>query len=189
MATVLKYFAQKTQDGYPIPSTMMGFKQAPTADLVEIQPKNYVALPGQTVLPSASGMRYFVRHKADGSILPNSLITGTKKPAGKVYEFKLISGSAIAAPSNYVYGQTSYQFMVGIPFPSQPPTITGTVTSYSVSPALPAGLSLNTTTGAITGPATAASEEAQYVFTATNAGGSTSCTVTIFVGEDIGGPL
>lgn len=91
MATVLKYFAQKTQDGYPIPGTLMGFKQAPTANLVEIQPKNYVAGAGEKVVPSVSGLRFFVRKNSDGSIQPNSLITGTKKPAGQVYEFKVIT--------------------------------------------------------------------------------------------------
>lgn len=152
MATVLKYFAQKTQDGYPIPGTMMGFKAAPKADLVEIEPKNYEALPGQTVLPPASSMRYFVRHKPDGSILPNSLITGTQRPEGRVYEFKLITGVAIVAPVGLDY--------VGIPNPAEvgeaisySPSFTtaptGTVVYTAVG--LPTGLSINSTTGVISG--------------------------------------
>lgn len=90
MAT-LKYFAQKTKDGYPIPSTMMGFKQTPSADtLVEIQPQNYAAGEGESVKPSDSGLRYFVRHDKKGNIIPNSLITSRTKPSGLVYEFKVI---------------------------------------------------------------------------------------------------
>lgn len=180
MATVLKYFAQKTQDGYPIPATMMGFKEAPTADLVEIQPKNYVALPGQSVIPSASGLRFFVRHKADGSILPNSLITGTRKPAGKVYEFKLITGTAIAAPSALSYTVPSPLTQDAAITPVSP-SVTGTVDSYSVSPALPAGLSLNTTTGVISGTPTANQGATTYTVTATNAGGSTTAQFSIAV--------
>lgn len=99
MAT-LKYFAQKTKDGYPIPSTMMGFKTAPTADtLVEILPQDYTALPGQSVSAPDSGLRYFVRRKANGQIIPNSLITSLKKPKGLVYEFKKIVGTPTPSES------------------------------------------------------------------------------------------
>lgn len=94
MAT-LKYFAQKSEDGYPIPSTMMGFKVAPLAGtLVEIEPKDYTAAEGQSVAKPASGFRYFVRRKPNGAIIPNSLITSLKKPKGLVYEFKVIEGTA-----------------------------------------------------------------------------------------------
>ncbi len=61
------------------------------------------------------------------------------------------------------------------------PTVTGTVSSYSVSPMLPAGLSLNTSTGAISGTATAVAAAATYTITATNSTGSTTATVQITV--------
>lgn len=95
----LKYFAQKSEDGYPIPSTMMGFKETPAADLIEIPAQDTVAAPGQTVKKPASGLRYFVRRDAQGKIIPNSLITGTKKPQGLVYEFKVVEGTPTPAPS------------------------------------------------------------------------------------------
>lgn len=180
MATVLKYFAQKTQDGYPIPGTLMGFKQAPTAELVEIEPKNYVAAPGQTVSPAASGLRFFVRKKADGSIIPNSLITGTKKPAGQVYEFKVITGTAIVAPSALSYTVPS-PFIQGQAIASISPVVTGAVVSYSVTPALPAGLALNTTTGVISGTPTANQGLVSHTVTATNAAGSTTTTFNTVV--------
>src|SRR5207253_2579629 len=59
----------------------------------------------------------------------------------------------------------------------------GAVISYGVSPALPAGLSLNTTTGVITGTPTTLAPTAGYTVTATNTGGSTTATVTITVNE------
>jgi hypothetical protein len=53
------------------------------------------------------------------------------------------------------------------------PTVTGTVSSYSVSPALPAGVSLSTATGVISGTPTAIAPQATYTITAANATGST----------------
>ena len=93
MATNLKYFAQTTEDGYPIPSTMMGFKNTPKIikhDLVEVKAENSVAGGGQVVVPPNNGLRYFVRKKSDGTIIPNSLITTYKAPKGQYYEFKVI---------------------------------------------------------------------------------------------------
>ena len=48
------------------------------------------------------------------------------------------------------------------------PSIIGTPTLYSVSPALPGGLSLNTATGVISGTPTSASTSSSYVITASN---------------------
>ena len=56
-----------------------------------------------------------------------------------------------AAPSNLVYPQTTITASVGQAITPDTPTVAGTVSSYSVSPALPAGLSLNTSTGTISG--------------------------------------
>lgn len=180
MAT-LKYFAQKTKDGYPIPSTMMGFKQAPKAEtLVEIEAKNYTAAAGQSVAKPDSGLRYFVRRKPNGDIIPNSLITSLKKPTGSVYEFKVITGTALAAPSGLEY-TTSNTFTQGVAITNLTPTVTGTVSSYAVSPALPAGLSLNTTTGVISGTPSAVSTISMYLITATNAAGSSTKTISIAV--------
>jgi hypothetical protein len=54
------------------------------------------------------------------------------------------------------------------------PTVTGSVASYSVSPALPAGITLNATTGQIAGTPTASAAPTTYTVTATNSGGSTT---------------
>lgn len=56
----------------------------------------------------------------------------------------------IVAPSGLSYSGPNV-YTRGIAITSLTPTVTGTVTSYSVSPSLPAGLSLNTSTGVITG--------------------------------------
>ena len=56
---------------------------------------------------------------------------------------------------------------------------------YSISPALPAGLSLNINTGEISGTPTAISANTTYTITATNSGGSSTTTITIVVNDEI----
>ena len=61
------------------------------------------------------------------------------------------------------------------------PTVTGDVSAYSIAPALPAGLSLNITTGAISGTPTETPAPASYTITATNASGSTTFVLPLKV--------
>ena len=83
------------------------------------------------------------------------------------------------APSALSYANINAR--VGTAIGNVNPTVTGTPTSYSIAPALPAGLSLNTTTGVISGTPSATAASATYTVTATNAGGSTTATLTIVV--------
>ena len=57
----------------------------------------------------------------------------------------------------------------------------GATTGWSITPALPAGLTFNTSNGSISGTPTAASAPAQYVVSASNSGGSVTQTLTIGV--------
>ena len=86
-----------------------------------------------------------------------------------------------AQPSNLSYPQATISATVGQAITTDMPTVTGTVTSFSVSPALPAGLTLNATNGAISGTLTAASSQATYTVTASNSAGSTTTAVQITV--------
>jgi hypothetical protein len=90
------------------------------------------------------------------------------------------SAPSIAAPSALSYTSPA-QTTAGTAVTAMAPTVTGTVTSYSVNPALPAGLSLNTTSGVISGTPTAAMAQAVYTVTATNAGGSTTFALSLTV--------
>lgn len=85
------------------------------------------------------------------------------------------------APSGLSYGTNPASYTQFIAIASNTPTVTGTVVSYSVSPALPAGLSLNTSTGVITGTPTTVTAQATYTVTATNTAGFTTCGVVITV--------
>ena len=71
---------------------------------------------------------------------------------------------------------------VGTAITALAPSVSGTVTGYSVSPALPAGLTLDTTTGIISGTPTAATPDSSYVIRATNSSGSATYTIQFSVG-------
>jgi hypothetical protein len=91
-------------------------------------------------------------------------------------------GGGGSAPSNLTYPQTSINATAGTAIAQDTPTVSGTVTGYTISPALPVGLALNATTGAISGTPTAASAQAIYTVTASNSAGSTTAALKIAVG-------
>jgi hypothetical protein len=68
------------------------------------------------------------------------------------------------------------------------PAVTGTVSSYSVSPELPQGLSLGATTGVISGTPTAVAAKASYTVSALNSAGSTSASIQITVSAPLPPP-
>ncbi len=87
-----KFYAQKDALGFPIPGTMMSVT-APVnipADSILIPAENVTAGGGKSVVNQPSGLRYFVRRDDKGGIVPNTLTISLKKPAGSVYEFKLL---------------------------------------------------------------------------------------------------
>jgi hypothetical protein len=65
--------------------------------------------------------------------------------------------------------------------PNVPTNSGGAVITYSVSPALPAGLNLSTATGIVSGAPSAVTSAANYTVTATNSGGSATTTLNITV--------
>lgn len=87
----------------------------------------------------------------------------------------------VLPPAQFAYPQTSLVLEVGQPFASDIPAYSGTVGSFSVSPALPAGLTLDPATGAVYGVPSAASASNQYTVTASNQGGSTTASLTLAV--------
>ena len=93
----------------------------------------------------------------------------------------LTNSSVEPAPSGLSYSPSSQIGTVGTAIAAMNPTVTGTVTNYSVSPTLPAGLSINASSGVISGTPTAPTASASYTVTAANAGGSTTANVTISV--------
>jgi len=90
-----------------------------------------------------------------------------------------------AAPSGLTYGTSAETYDNGTAITNLTTTVDGTVDSYSVSPALPAGLSLNTSTGVISGTPTASTAIADYTITATNTIGSDTTAISIQVFSEL----
>jgi hypothetical protein len=84
-----------------------------------------------------------------------------------------------AAPPTISYTGSPFTYYTGSAITSLTPAVTNSPTSYSISPALPAGLSFDTSTGIISGTPTAASSNTTYTVTATNASGSGNTTISI----------
>jgi photosystem II stability/assembly factor-like uncharacterized protein len=86
--------------------------------------------------------------------------------------------SVLNPPSNFTYSfYPAPQYIVGTAITPNLPTVSGHVSLYTVSPALPAGLSLDSLTGIISGTPTGASASANYTLTARNASGASATVV------------
>jgi DNA-binding beta-propeller fold protein YncE len=90
--------------------------------------------------------------------------------------------SPSSAPSDLTYAVPSATYPVGLTISSnKPASHGGAVTGYTVAPTLPWGLSLDSTSGVISGIPTVAAPQSPYVVTAYNAAGSTTATLSITV--------
>jgi len=80
------------------------------------------------------------------------------------------------------YSPNTNSYPINTPITAWTPTNTGgAATAWGVSPTLPTGLSLNTSTGVITGTPTVLQGATNYTVTATNVTGSSPTTITISV--------
>ena len=98
----------------------------------------------------------------------------------------LLCGSSVGGstqpPSALSYATGTAVYTDGVLVTANIPTSTGgAVTSYSISPDLPAGLSLNSRTGIVSGTPTTVTAKASYTVTASNLSGSTTATLIITV--------
>jgi hypothetical protein len=108
---------------------------------------------------------------------------GANNANNQTYITALRDSAGPIAPSSLSYTPSSISGTVGVAISSVSPTVTGTVDTYSVSPALPSGLSINASSGVISGTPTTIAASATYTVTAANAGGSTTATVTVEVAK------
>ncbi len=87
-------------------------------------------------------------------------------------------------PSTLTYSDNPATYARGLAIAANRPSSSGgAVVSYSVSPSLPAGLSVDTGTGAITGTPTTVTATTSYLITATNSAGDTTAWVSITVSD------
>jgi LysM repeat protein len=94
-----------------------------------------------------------------------------------------ISVTVLTAPSGLAYANEDASYYVDVQIPANgPTTVTGsTPITYSVTPALPAGLTLDANTGIINGTPQVATPQATYTMKATNSVGNTARPVKITV--------
>jgi len=87
-----------------------------------------------------------------------------------------------AAPITLTYTTTPAVYTVAVKITANSPTITGgAATSYSVNPALPGGLTMNSITGIINGTPTTTTAAANYTVTASNSIGSATTVLNLTV--------
>jgi len=85
------------------------------------------------------------------------------------------------APSSLIYSASPFTFTNGVTLTPINPAYTGTVTNCVASPSLPTGLSLNTTTCAISGTPTVNQVATAYTITASNSGGNATANISITI--------
>ncbi len=94
------------------------------------------------------------------------------------------SSSTPLPPTGLVYAQNPAVYTKDLAISINHASSAGwPVVSYQVAPPLPTGLSLSTATGDLTGTPTVLSPRANYLVTATNAGGSQQVPLTITVND------
>lgn len=120
-------------------------------------------------------------------------VSGTPTAASTAWGYEVtalnLAGSAKAilniavqgAPTGLVYSQNPASYWKGVAITANTAAIAGAVDSFTVSPALPAGLSLSKTTGAITGTPTEASTATAYTMTAHGKAGNSTAPLSITV--------
>jgi len=131
--------------------------------------------PRDTILGSICG--------TPKAVSPETVYTVTASNSSGSTSTTLGIAVRVGAPSYFAYPLATINASVGEAIPSDIPAVTGTVDAFSVAPALPAGLILNTATGTISGTPTAVTPQVDYVVTATNSNGGTDSTVTISVAK------
>ena len=116
-------------------------------------------------------------------------VTATNTAGSTTASLTITVNAAVVAPTGLTYSTNPAVYTNGVAItPNTPSSGGGAVVSYSVNPALPAGLALNTTTGVVSGTPTAVTATASYTVTATNTAGSTTASLTITVNAAVVAP-
>ena len=117
-----------------------------------------------SVTPAATTTYTLSATSVAGTSTASATVTVLQPPTGLAY----LVNPAVYAVGSAVRANT-------------PSYVGGAIVSWTVSPALPAGLSLGPTTGIVTGTPTAEAAQATYAITGTNAAGSTTAELVVTV--------
>ena len=142
------------------------------------------SVSGTTVSTGATVVALF---KPQNTSVPSSLSDAT----GNGSTLRLsTTGTSVTAVSDYAsppppaftYSPASVSTFTGSALPTASPVSTGgDINSYSVNPALPNGINLNTTTGEISGTPTLSSPTTTYIVTATQASSGLQTTANVSI--------
>jgi hypothetical protein len=117
-------------------------------------------------------------------------ITGSNNAGLIIIGLQLEVREKTIAPASLNYLNASVNYPIGdVIEPNTPIATGGAITRFSVTPALPAGLSLNPNTGVISGMPTAAKPSAIYTVTGTNSAGSVTARLQLEVTEKAISPV
>lgn len=117
----------------------------------------------------------------------NYTISGSNSAGTANFNLNITVNSAVQPPSSLSYATNPASYTAGTAISNNSPSNSGgSISSYSVSPSLPAGLNFNTSTGVISGTPTSVSSQTNYTVTGTNSAGSTNVTLTITVNSSGG---
>jgi len=115
-------------------------------------------------------------------------ITALNSAGSTTTALSITVNAAVIAPAALIYPTTAINATIGQAISIDTPTVTGTTPTFSVSPSLPTGLSLNVSTGVISGTPTTAVAQATYTVTASNSDGSTTAALSITVNAAVIAP-
>ncbi|HET8732539.1 MAG TPA: putative Ig domain-containing protein, partial [Anaeromyxobacteraceae bacterium] len=116
-------------------------------------------------------------------------VTGSNAAGQTTASLSITVTASVQPPTGLAYATNPATYPVGAAItPNAPTNGGGAITSYSVSPALPAGLTLDAASGIVAGTPTAATTQATYTVTGTNAAGSTSVGLVLTVNAVSGPP-
>jgi hypothetical protein len=145
---------------------------------------------GSTVSPGASVVALF-KPQNNSTVATLTDLTGngsTLKTLGTGPTVTATSDTAAPPPPAFIYETATVSTISGSALPTTSPKSTGgDINSFSISPSLPNGLNLNSTTGVISGTPTSSSPTTTYVVTGTQ--NSTGLQATASVSITVNKPV
>jgi hypothetical protein len=109
-------------------------------------------------------------------------VTGSNSADSVDAQLEIEVQAQVMPPTGLTYEDPAPEYTVGLPIVNNDPLSSGgEITQFSVSPTLPAGLSMNAQTGVISGMPSTAQAQTTFIVTGSNSAGSVTAQVAITV--------